>query len=365
MGTFIAAAETQPVLPPVSFMHRLFSWLKWALLGLLIGVAVLGMIGIIYQRVATALDARAFPPPGKLVDVGGYRLHIHCTGQAPADSPTVILLDGLPSMSAVWANVQPTVAQATRVCSYDRAGGGWSDPGPNPRDAQQIATELHTLLAKADIAGPYVLVGQSFGGLYARMYADLYPGEVIGMVLVDASHPDMWDRFPAQITAALRPPIWQANLMRLAMHLGLLRLTSGNAANCGLPARQCAEFQAFNVAKRWDTWIEEMFAPNRDAQVRQTQSLGAMPLVVLTANDHSQDFAAQVSADFPEIEDQFEHTWQELQDELAMLSSNSLHRIIAGAGHASFQIDQKYVPATNTAILQVVEAARTGQPLKP
>jgi pimeloyl-ACP methyl ester carboxylesterase len=340
-------------------------WLVWTgrvLLGLLVTLVVLSVIGASYQTIATARDARAFPPPGQLVDVGGYKLHIRCLG---ADSPTVILLDGLPSMSASWANVQPTVAQTTRVCAYDRAGGGWSDPGPKPRDAQQIATELHTLLAKAELAGPYVLVGQSFGGLYARLYADRYPGEVSGMVLVDASHPDMWDRFPAQLAAALRPPPWQANLMRLAMHLGLLRLTSGDVADCGLPARQCAEFQAFNVAKRWDIWSEEMFAPDRDAQVRQTQRLGAMPLVVLTANDHSQDFAAQVSADSPELKDQFEPTWQELQDELAMLSTNSLHRISAGAGHASFQLDQKYVLELNTAILQVIEAARTGQPLKP
>jgi pimeloyl-ACP methyl ester carboxylesterase len=362
MTTITADAIDLPnrPLPKQQPRNKLLLYTRRVLLGLLLALVVLGGLGVSYQALATAQDARAFPPPGQLVDMGGYMLHIHCLGTG---SPTVILLDGLPSMSAVWAHVQPTVAQSTRVCSYDRAGGGWSDPGPKPRDAQQIAKELHTLLTKAEIAGPYVLVGQSFGGLYSRMYADLYPSEVIGMVLVDASHPDMWDRFPAQITAALRPPVWQANLMRLAMHLGLLRLTSGNAANCGLPARQCAEFQAFNVAKRWDAWSEEMFAPERDAQVRQTRNLGAIPLVVLTASDHSQDFTAQVSADFPEIQEDFEHTWQELQDELAKLSTNSLHRIIVGAGHASFQIDQKYVPETNTAILQIIEAVRTGQPL--
>jgi pimeloyl-ACP methyl ester carboxylesterase len=362
MSTILSPTTAQSTPQPARLGRRLLGWLKRILIGLVITPVALAVGGTTYQAIATVRDARAFPPPGQLVDVGGYKLHIRCLG---AGSPTVILLDGLPSMSAVWANVQPTVVHTTRVCAYDRAGGGWSDPGPQPRDAQQIATELHTLLAKAEIAGPYVLVGQSFGGLYARMYADLYPGEVSGMVLVDASHPEMWDRFPAQITAALRPPLWQANLMRLAMHLGLLRLTSGNAANCGLPARQCAEFHAFNVARRWDTWIEEMFAPDRDAQVRQTQTLGAMPLVVLTANDHGQDFAAQVSADDPELKEQFEQTWQALQAELALLSTNSLHRIIVGAGHASFQLDQQYVPALTTAIRQVVEAARTGQPLKP
>lgn len=157
-------------------------WLVWStrlLLGLLVSLMVLAGIGGTYQAIATARDQRTFPLPGKLVDVGGYRLHIHCTGQALADNPTVILLDGLPSMSAIWANVQSDVAQITRVCAYDRAGGGWSDPGPKPRDAQQIAGELHTLLAQAEIAGPYVLVGHSFGGLYARMYAGLYTGKLV------------------------------------------------------------------------------------------------------------------------------------------------------------------------------------------
>ncbi|MDQ3827610.1 MAG: alpha/beta hydrolase, partial [Actinomycetota bacterium] len=93
-------------------------------------------------------------------------------------------------MSADWANVQRVVAKTTRVCAYDRAGMGWSEPGPEPRDAKQISSELHTLLKGAGTVGPYVLVGHSTGGLYARMYAALYPEEVAGMVLVDSSHPE-------------------------------------------------------------------------------------------------------------------------------------------------------------------------------
>jgi pimeloyl-ACP methyl ester carboxylesterase len=130
-----------------------------------------------------------------MVDMGGHRLHIDCVGQG---SPTVILESGLGNMSADWANVQPEVAKTTRVCTYDRAGTGWSEPGPEPRDPQQIARELHTLLGNARIDGPYVLVGQSFGGLYVRMYAARFPQEVEGMVLVDASHPDMWTRLPPE-----------------------------------------------------------------------------------------------------------------------------------------------------------------------
>jgi pimeloyl-ACP methyl ester carboxylesterase len=132
-------------------------------------------------------------------------LHINCLGQG---SPTVILESGLANMSADWANVQPLVAKGTRVCAYDRAGIAWSDPGPQPRDPGQIAGELHTLLGRAGIAGPYVLVGQSFGGLYVRMYAARYPDEVAGMVLVDASHPDMWQRLPAEVILLAKCSVW-------------------------------------------------------------------------------------------------------------------------------------------------------------
>ena len=127
------------------------------------------------------------PPPGKLVDIGGYQLHINCTGKG---SPTVILEAGLGGDSRSWHEVQPEIAEFARVCSYDRAGLGWSDPGPKPRTSQQIVKELHRLLTKADIQSPYVLVGHSFGGYNVRLYASQHPEEVVGLVLVDANHHD-------------------------------------------------------------------------------------------------------------------------------------------------------------------------------
>jgi pimeloyl-ACP methyl ester carboxylesterase len=331
-------------------------WSSRVLLGLVITLVALAATGAIYQAVATAIDQRTYPAPGQLVDVGGYRLHINCMGQG---SPTVILESGLANMSADWANVQPLVAKGTRVCAYDRAGIAWSDPGPQPRDPGQIAAELHTLLGRAGIAGPYVLVGQSFGSLYVRMYAARYSSEVVGMVLVDASHPDMWQRLPAEATATLTGPAWQAFAIRLMARLGLFRLTNDDFANCGLPAVQCAEERAFaSSSSKWDTQTAEMYAPERDAQVRDTGNLGARPLVVLTAGDHRRDFAAGISA---AAQAQFEGVWRELQAELAALSSNSVHRIVDGAGHQSLQLDHAFVPMTSAAILDVVEAARTGQ----
>jgi pimeloyl-ACP methyl ester carboxylesterase len=127
-----------------------------------------------------------FPPPGKLVDVGGWRLHLNCTGEVRASQPTVILEAGVGDFSVEWSLVQPGVAQFARVCSYDRAGDGWSDLGPHPRTLRQIVYELRTLLDKGGVKPPLVLVGHSYGGWLVRLYASTYPAEVAGMVLVEA-----------------------------------------------------------------------------------------------------------------------------------------------------------------------------------
>lgn len=127
-----------------------------------------------------------FSPPGKLVDVGGWRLHLNCTGEARASQPTVILEAGIGDFSVEWSLVQPDVAKLARVCSYDRAGAGWSDLGPRPRTMHQIVYELHTLLDKAGVKPPLVLVGHSYGGWLVRLYASTYRADVVGMVLVEA-----------------------------------------------------------------------------------------------------------------------------------------------------------------------------------
>jgi alpha/beta hydrolase family protein len=276
--------------------RRLRSWIRRGLLGLVIGLGALAVIAVIYQAFGTEIYRRLYPPPGELVDVGGHSLHINCVGEG---SPTVILESGSGAMSVDWANIQPEVADTTRVCAYDRAGSGWSEPGPGPDDPQQIAGELHTLLGNAGIDGPYVLVGHSFGGLYVRMYAYQYPNEVEGMVLVDSSHPEQ----------SARTAEAQAD-------------SEGSSAE---------EFRA---------------TPESSAQVLlSTQSLGDKPLAVITAGE------------------QQEPIWFELQEELAALSSDSVHRVVEGATHGSLLDDQRDAQVTSMAILEVVEAVRNGQPL--
>jgi pimeloyl-ACP methyl ester carboxylesterase len=144
-------------------------------------VAVL-LLAFAYFAPAQVVDPLPPPPPGRLIDIGGRKLHLYCTGKG---SPTAILETGAGSFSTDWALVQPEVAQRTRVCSYDRAGNGWSDPGPEWDSVTQVANDLETALSKAGEHPPYVLVGQSMGGLFVRWYQHEHPDQVVGMVLVE------------------------------------------------------------------------------------------------------------------------------------------------------------------------------------
>jgi pimeloyl-ACP methyl ester carboxylesterase len=155
------------------------------------GVTLLSaMLGVVYQALGTRRDARAYPPPGRLVDLGSHRLHLLELGRG---SPTILLEAGLMSTVLSWNELQRELAGSFRVVSYDRAGLGWSELGPMPRTADRIVDELHTLLERAAIPPPYVLVGHSFGGLTMPLFAARFPDEVAGMVLVDPVAPAEWN----------------------------------------------------------------------------------------------------------------------------------------------------------------------------
>jgi pimeloyl-ACP methyl ester carboxylesterase len=133
----------------------------------------------------------AIAPPGELIDVDGRRLHLHRTG---AGSPSIVLDAALGASSLSWSLVQPELATLSRVCSYDRAGFGWSDAGPMPRTAGRIADELRTLLDRAGVPPPFLFVGHSFGGLVAQIFVHRFRSETAGMVLVDPAHAEDWVR---------------------------------------------------------------------------------------------------------------------------------------------------------------------------
>jgi pimeloyl-ACP methyl ester carboxylesterase len=166
---------------------------------LIVSRSVLLACVLLYILAASAQNESTsppFPPPGRLIDIGGWRLHLNCTGEARASQPTVILESGLGDFSVEWSLVQPGVAKFARVCSYDRAGDGWSELGPHPRTFRQIVSELHTLLDRAGVKPPLVLVGHSYGGWLVRQYASTYPADVVGMVLVEAGAENPWRMMP-------------------------------------------------------------------------------------------------------------------------------------------------------------------------
>ena len=249
-------------------------WLGASLASLL----VLMLVGYIYEFVAEAADVRAYPPPGQLVDVGGYRLHIHCTGSG---SPTVVIESGWGDSSASWGWVQPEVARTTRVCSYDRAGMGWSDASPQPRTAREFAIELHTLLANANEPGPYVLVGHSLGGYTVRVYAHDYPAEVSGLVLIDAQDLPASDGAPPKSA----PKPGKNSLPSMLARIGLARLLAGPlGAIRNLPPEDKLAFKAFAVTPRFtQTFLDEGRGMSEGgAQARAVTTLGGLPLIVLS-----------------------------------------------------------------------------------
>ena len=183
--------DRQPDAPREGGSSRLWKWTRRVLVGVVGLVVFVLLAGVLYQFVATKIDAyRWYPPPSEMVDVGGsIIMHLHCTGEEGRAS-TVVMDIGAGGNLLDWGPVQPEVAKFARVCTYDRGGAGWSDPGTQPRTSQQFVGELHALLSNAGVEGPYVLVGHSLGGNDAQIYASRYPDEVAGMVLVDSAIAD-------------------------------------------------------------------------------------------------------------------------------------------------------------------------------
>lgn len=309
-----------------------------ALVGLLV---VLGLVGASYEAIAAAGDARRYPAPGQLVDVGGYRLHIDCVGTG---SPTVVLDAGLSGSSLDWSLVQPELGRATRVCAYDRAGMGWSDPGPQPRTPRQIAGELHTLLTNAGIAGPYVLVGHSLGGKNVRLFAQQYPQEVAGMVLVDArgEYVDA-NTSPAEEQTFQRASAAQAFLYRVTRSVGLVRLIGASLwGGPAMPREMRTEGMLLTTSQRSvdAQTAEGLERASDDAQLQAAPSLGDRPLIVLAAG---QNMTATPY-------------WAEAQRRQAALSSGGRLIIAEGSGH---YIQWEQPALVIDAVRQVIEQARS------
>ncbi len=318
---------------PTPKKRRSFRWL----VRVVILVVCLILAGTIYESVSEAADVQAYPPLGQMVDVGGYRLHINCTGTG---SPTVIIEAGLGDWSLPWNAVQEEVAKTTRVCTYDRAGMGYSEASPLPRTAEKFAHELHTLLERANIAGPYVLIGHSLGGLTVRIFAHDYPTEVVGLVLIES----MSRGHSAQSQMEIAPQTsYQPSAFSLPFFLGRMGLVRFLAAPLGLienlPAKTQPAYAAFAVTPRTaQEWVDEFVNVQVSlAQADAVTSFGDLPLIVVTAALNQQT------------------DWQTMQTELLQLSSNSQQIVVENSGH-NIHLDQP--EAAVEAIVKMVSQLR-------
>jgi pimeloyl-ACP methyl ester carboxylesterase len=313
-------------------------WLLYPVIALL----ALASVGGGYQTLGEAADAKAYPVPGQLIDVDGHRLHLSCTGSG---TPTVVLEPGAGGMSSNLGWITPAVARDTRVCVYDRAGRGWSEPADTAQDGAHIATDLHTLLQRGHVPGPYVLAGHSFGGLYVLTFAARYPDEVAGMVLVDSTAP----------ASAAKPGTPSPGhggsdgatsrlsaLVSAAARLGLARLY-GRFDFGSLPPRSRDEVRAsVATAGTLRSTIDEYVQAGASAeQAAALRDFADKPLIVLTAGS-GHDAAGSAA-----------------QNRMATLSTNSVHRVVDGATHDSLISNEEDAAATTQAILDVVASVRS------
>jgi pimeloyl-ACP methyl ester carboxylesterase len=337
----ISEREPESALPQKR--SRLWRWTRRLLIGLIGLLLVLMLVGAVYQFVSTKIDERKYPPPGSLVDVGGYRLHLNCTGEG---TPTVLMDAGLGGSSLDWSTVQPEVAKFARVCAYDRAGMAWSDAGVQPRTSQQIVKELHTLLGNAGVPAPYVLVAHSLGGINMQLYASQYPNEVAGMVLVDSSHENQFSRKDLPQIPSFLPL-----LIKMLTPFGVARIINKVAEPPNLPPDIERERTAlYSHTRSMYAVADEMSAIHTSAAQLHAapMRLGDKPLIVLTHG-----IKETTPFNKPEDAERMEQAWREFQADLARRSSKGKQIIAEKSGHYIQFYQPELVIDT---IRQIVEA---------
>ncbi|MFO0576469.1 MAG: alpha/beta hydrolase [Polyangia bacterium] len=321
--------------PGARLVRRVARVLVWGLAAVLalLGVLVLG--GATWNSLCTTRDRSRFRPPGQLVEVDGRKLHLHCTGQG---QPTVILDSGFSLPALSWALVQPELSRRTRVCSYDRVGLGHSEPDPRfaPQTSGRMAERLHALLERGGVRGPLVLVGHSNGGYLVRSYYARFPAEVVGAVLVDASHERMDEHFvgpmwePAHRDGQAREhrwlPVWRFLSWSGVLRGGLTLLSRSSKLPLPRDVVDEAIFLFSQPAWRPSTVAEGDGIPESVAEMRSGRGLGSLPLVVLTAGRFQ-------PRGVPDRGDYWNQLWvKELQPQLARLSTRG-RQVVADSGH--------------------------------
>jgi pimeloyl-ACP methyl ester carboxylesterase len=329
--------------------QRILNGFKRVFIWITILIFTLAIMGVIYQTAATEMDQRKYPPPGILVNVDGYKMHIYCLGEG---GPTIILDHEGSGSSMDWALIQPKLAEHTRVCAYDRAGFGWSVPNPAPRTLEQQVHELHELLQGANEQGPYIMVGHSYGARVGRVYAATYPDDVTGMVLMDAGIMADDPRYPAELRLQAEQ---DDKMIRTASRLapfGIVRLAW---PLMGLQSYDLSEEArlasiSFDVSpQHFQSLIAQgVSMPTVLREEHEVTSLGDIPLLVLVST---------------EPDDAVRKVWNQANIEMAGLSTNGAYRIVKGATHMSLVYVRVDAQVCTDGILEVLDAVRSGQKL--
>jgi len=332
-----------------------FGRLSFSLLSFLI------LCGLAYQFVSTKLEEGYYPPLGKMVDVGGYNMHIISEGEG---SPTVVFDSGMGCHSLDWLLVHPEVGKFTRVCCYDRAGNGWSDESPLERTSENIATELHTLLEKSGEKPPYILVGHSFGGPNMLLFANKYPDEVVGMVLVDSSHEDHLKNLPDWPQSYIEKVLIHPLGAKFFSLVGLTRLYI-NSPGSDMAVKTFPEdmrniyLATTSTTKNVCTVTQEFQSFKKSLQqLRDTGgSIGEKPLIVITARKSLTSEEPRFPSEFSE---KLAGIWSALQKDLVKRSTQS-KQVIADSGHMVTREDPEVIIE---AIREVFEKWESGQEKK-
>jgi pimeloyl-ACP methyl ester carboxylesterase len=317
--------------------RSLANWSRRALLYPALVILSLIAVGGAAATVMAATSSNPAPTSGHTYLVNGNRLYLNCTGSG---SPTVVLFNGLGERTPSWAWVQANVSATTRVCSFDRAGEGWSGGRATAQDGPQMASDAHALLAAAHVPGPYVVAGHSVGGTYALVYAEQYPSQIAGVALIDSSTPYQFDlpEYPADYSMMKRAYALMPAVARTAMGKVMLRSAHGT-----LPpqARNAARSFASSPRELRADRIELLQLPTIFNEAKALQTLSDKPLAV-------------VSAGVGEM-----RGWTAAQYKLAQLSTNSTHRTVAGATREALLEDETFAGFASAAITHVVEMARS------
>lgn len=310
-------------------------WLLYPVVGVLALLAIGGAV----ETVTEASDKGGSLAGGELVEVGGHKLFISCTGTG---SPTVVLEGGAGQGSAYFARIAPAVASTTRVCAYDRAGRGRSEPATGTQDGAAIARDLHALLAASGNSGPYILAGHSSGGVYVRFFAAAYPSEVAGVVLLDAQSPHATPGLPGG-QSAQSPISTLAGMLPALARVGIARLVTSMESSDLPPEVQARRHAAESTPQGVSSFGEEFMGLDRILDAASgLPDLGDRPLVVVTAAAEPLD------------------GWLAQQDRLATLSTNVSHRVFADLTHVSLIESVDGATGASDAIVAVVMSLRSG-----